>query len=138
MIYRILIIAALSCVYSFISAQTTSPLTRTMRWNATGFTDQIAHVVATKPCQFVTYDTTKIEWIQKDGKIVYTLPVNNTSGEWSDPDTDGSIVYNVTLNDLTGSLTITRTGASIVLSLNLTGSSDSINNTYTISNFEIL
>ncbi len=115
-----------------------NPQNNTIRWNASGFTDQNAKESMQGNSQFITYGNNKIDWVQKGGKLVYSLNVKSVDGTWTDANTDGSVIYNLSLNDLTGTLTIDRSSGTISIALNITGASDKINNSYAIINFDIL
>lgn len=132
-----ILLSLLVAIPTGIYAQSSNPQSDTLRWNASGFTDQNTNATVQKTCQFVTYGNSKIDWIQKSGTVTYTLTVNGVSGNWTDANTDGSITYNVSFNEFTGTLVITRSGA-ITVALNITSPSDQIKNMYSISNFDIL
>jgi len=119
-------------------AQNVNPQSDTIRWNASGFVDQNNGKNLQGSSQFITYGINKIDWVQKNGKLVYTLIVSNVTGTWVDSGAEGSLTYNVTLNDMIGTLSIVRSAGVLSLSLNLTGTVDKINNLYTIANFDIL
>jgi hypothetical protein len=129
-----LVIISLSSVE--MKAQNIS--TDTIRWNATGFTDVLANVTVQKPCQFVAYKTSKIDWLQNNGTVVFSIVVNSVEGTWVNVNEDGTITYNVQLDGLLGKITIVRTGQSIKLIMDMHGDADDIKNEYSISGFEIL
>ncbi len=118
-------------------AQTINPQSDTLQWNASGFTDQDADTTIVKACQFKSYGSNKIEWIQKNGSMTYTLTATAMEGTWTNVNSDGSLVYTVAFNGMTGTLTMARSG-SLSITLHLTGAADTINLVYTITNVETL
>ena len=137
MTLRFILLLFFVLVQATAFAQTANPLSDTLRWNASGYTDQKTNALIQKSCQFVTYGSSKIDWVQKGGALTYTLTVNSVSGNWTDANTNGSITYNVTLDQFTGTLTIVRSGT-ISIALNITSATDKHNVSYSISNFDIL
>ena len=135
---KILMILFVAIAFNVNGQTVANPQSDTLRWNASGFTDQLSSVTAQTTIQFVTYGSSKIDFIQKGGKLVYTFSVNSVSGAWTDASADGSLVYNISFNDLTGTLTVTRASGAISITLNVTNTTDKINNQYAITNFDIL
>ena len=138
MIKPIIIILFFSLGFNVQAQTTANPQTDTLRWNASGFTDLIANKSAQVTKQFITYGTGKIDFIQKDGKLTYTLTVSSVDGTWSDANVDGTITYNITFNEMMGTLSITRSSGAITITLNVTSVSNMVNNQYAIANFDIL
>jgi len=133
----ILFILLIAAVQMPVMAQSTNPQQATIRWNASGFTDQATNVTVQKPCQFIVYGSSKIEWVQKGGSLVYTFLVTSVSGTWTDVNTNGTLTYQVTLDGTSGSIQVSRSG-NVTISLNLPLADNPIKNLYSISGFDIL
>jgi len=133
-----LILLALITAHSSAFAQTADPRRNTIQWNATGFTDQNTGATAQGETKFITYGSDKIEWVQRGGKLVYTLAVSSADGVWTNTSTDGSLIYHVVLNEKSGTITITRSSGAISLILHLYDGHETINNLYSITILDIL
>jgi hypothetical protein len=137
MIQKFILLTFFILVHVISFGQTANPSSDTIRWNSAGFTDQNTNVLVQKTCQFITYGSSKIDWIQKGGKLTYTFNITGINGTWTDANTDGTITYNVSFEDFSGSLVINRSGT-LSISLNIISPDDKIINLYSISNFDIL
>jgi hypothetical protein len=108
-------------------------------WTATGFTDLNTNVVVNRSCQFVTDNaTSKVDWIQANGSVVYSLVIKSIDGTWSDVNTNGAITFNVENVDLKGKITITKSEQGLKILLQVNADEDLIKNEYSVSGFEIL
>ncbi|GEM_PF-6407227 len=54
-----------------------------IQWNASGFKDLDANEDVSKSCQFITYGTSKVKWIQDNGNSVLEWKVTSTKGNWT-------------------------------------------------------
>lgn len=120
-----------------VLAQAAHPVSDTLRWNASGFTDVNTQVQVTKACHFITYGSNQIEWVQRGGALVYTLTVTSVTGSWPDTGSDGTLTYHVVQGQFTGTVTLQRAGGIFTLQLDL-AATDHINNLYTISHLDLL
>lgn len=138
MIKQIVILLFATVSFDVVYAQATAnPQTDTIRWTSLEFTDQNTNISADGQFQFLTYGSGKIDWVQKNGKLVYTFSVSKVEGNWVDVTVDGRITYTITLNEMTGTLSISRS-AGISIDLNLSSVSDKIENRYIVNKFDIL
>lgn len=109
-----------------------------IQWNSNKFIDLLSNDIINKSVQFITYDNTKIEWIQKNGSIVYSFKIISINGNWSDVNTNGSISFGVAFDGITGSFSFSRIDDVIKIRLDLKGGAGDIKNEYTITNAETL
>jgi hypothetical protein len=108
-------------------------LTDDIRWNASGFTDLLSNsVVDNTPCEFISYGTHRIDWIQGNGSDVMTLTVTDNSGNWADVAQNGSSIKSVIADGLTGHVTFSRNNDVVKVELFLVGGTSDIKNVYTV------
>jgi hypothetical protein len=136
MIKQIVIVLFAAISFDVYAQSTVNPQTDTIRWSSSEFTDKNTNVSVDGQFQFLTYGSSKIDWVQKNGKLVYTFSVSKVEGTWADVNADGSITYTIKLNEMTGTLSISRS-AGISIDLNLSSVSDKINNRYIVNKFDI-
>jgi hypothetical protein len=114
----------------------------TIEWNATGFNDLRSKTSKTKVypgCRFISYRNDKIQWIQKNGNVVYDFTINKTKGDWPNINNEGEIQFEVELDKQIGKIFIKRTKNDIKLTIYFPEwSRGSLENRYQISNFKIL
>jgi hypothetical protein len=137
MIKQIVIVLFAAISFDVYAQATVNPQTDTIRWSSLQFTDLNTNISVDGQFQFLTYGSSKIEWVQRNGKLVYTFSVSKVEGNWADANADGSIIYTIKLNEMTGTLSISRS-AGMSIDLNLSSISDKIKNRYIVNKFDIL
>jgi hypothetical protein len=110
----------------------------TIQWNASSFTDLDANEEVSNSCQFITYGTNKVKWIQDNGNSVLEWKVTSTKGSWPNVDSNGSFKYKISGNQLTGDLTLSKEGAGWIIELIVTGGTSDIRLRYSISSISKL
>ena len=137
MIKQIVIALFVTVSFDVYAQAIVNPQTDTIRWSSLEFTDQNTNISVDGQFQFLTYGGNKIDWVQKNGKLVYTFSVSKVEGNWADVNADGRITYTIKFNEMTGTLSISRS-AGMSIDLNLSSVSDKIKNRYIVNKFDIL
>jgi hypothetical protein len=101
------------------TAQSLAIQTDTIRWTATHLTDKKTNATEANACQFVTYGTHKMEWIQNNGAFKLTWNIINTEGTWPDTNQQGSITLEIALEDQRGIMIISRTTLGVAIELRI-------------------
>ena len=99
-------------------------------------TDENYNVTETQQCQFITYASNKIDWVQNNGNFILHFTIMSVTGDLFDPSNSGSTSYTVSGEQLNGKMTISRSPIGITISLKLTGGTNDINLSYPISSYE--
>lgn len=135
MLRIVLIIVGLASVYNLNGQDISSA---TLQWNATGFRDLDASKDFTNSCQFITYGTKRVEWIQDQGNHVREWTIKQAQGNWSNVAAQGS--YQYTFNDgaINGELTISKDAGGWVIDLVLLGGTNDVKLKYTVNSVEKL
>lgn len=135
MLRIVLIIVGLTVANNSIGQDISSA---TLQWNATGFRDLDASKDFINSCQFITYGTKRVDWIQDQGKYVREWTINQTQGDWSNVTAQGS--YQYTFNDgaINGELTISKDASGWVIDLVLLGGTNDVKLKYTVNSVEKL
>ena len=63
----------------------------TLSWNVAGLTDNRAHIVEDYDCEFLTFGSSKIVWIQRHQTEEFSI--TGSSGVWQDLTKDGAMVH---------------------------------------------
>src|SRR6186713_2719182 len=96
---RPLFLSGCTAILIFISLHTsaqTQPVTQdTLTWQVNTLTDLAADSTANFSCTFITYGTSRIVWLQKEGTFVTEFNVSSVQGTWADVQQPGSITYHV-------------------------------------------
>ncbi|MEQ1585775.1 MAG: hypothetical protein ABL895_07855 [Cyclobacteriaceae bacterium] len=128
----------LLALYSGFIATAQNATKETIQWNATGFKDLDANADFANSCQFITYGTQKIKWVQDTGKSVVELTVTNTIGTWADVNKSGSITYKITDGTAKGDLILKKSVDGWLIDLTLLGGTSDIRLRYTVSSIQKL
>jgi hypothetical protein len=131
---QILLLAIFILPFYFLKAQDVSK--ETIQWNASGFKDLDTNETVANACQFITYGTSKIKWIQDEGRAVVEWGVAATSGPWTDASKNGAYKYSFKDGAMSGTLTMKKDANGWVAELILTGGSNDIHLQYTVSSIQ--
>lgn len=112
--------------------------TDTLQWNASGFTDLITNEAVAAPCHFVSYGTSKVDWIQGGGSFTTPFSITSVTGMWQDINSNGTLTFSIIGDGLSGQLILSKDNAGTKVKLVLSGGTGIINNLYTISSVETL
>jgi hypothetical protein len=72
----------------------------TLVWHISSIQNAQAQTISTTKAQIITYGSSKIDWIQKQGKKRYTYTIQNTQGNWTNPNTLGEITQKAIIQGL--------------------------------------
>jgi hypothetical protein len=133
---RIIILFVVLLSGRLVSAQDIS--VSTLRWSATGFKDLDSGGDFSNGCEFITYGTGRIKWIQDNGKEVLEWTVSETVGSWADVKTTGSYQYLFSDGALSGEITISKGAGGWLVDLVLVGGTSDIKLRYVITSVEKL
>lgn len=100
-----------------LRAQPIDPSKETVKWISGSFYDNQFRSNTQLDCHFVTYGKQRIQWIQRNGALVYNLEVQHTKGNWTDIAKDGQLEYAVRSEGLEGTLTFRRESGMLSLVL---------------------
>ncbi len=113
-------------------AQSLAIHTDTIRWTATHLTDKKTNATELNTCQFVTYGTHKMEWIQNNGAFKLIWNIINIDGTWPDTNQQGSVTLEIALDDQRGKMIISRTSTGVAIELLI----NATNISYKIATYE--
>jgi len=96
-------------------AQSINLASDTVVWTVDRFKSNGDNQVTMQESFFITYGSSKIDWIQKVNALekFYAFQINSSSGGWNDPALDGQKLYQVTFQNKTGSIEMSREGSVI-------------------------
>ncbi len=110
----------------------------TLQWNASGFRDLDASKDFSNSCQFITYGTKRIEWIQDQGNHVRNWTIKQTQGKWSNIAAQGTYQYTFKDGDINGELTLSKGAGGWIIDLVLLGGTNDVKLKYTVNSVEKL
>jgi hypothetical protein len=120
----------------------TNPQSDTIRWSTSSLTDLNANVTVAHTCQFITYGSQKLDWVQDNGNFTTKWTITNTTGSWSDASLPGSITFAISSEQqgtqLAGQITLNRSSSGLSVILKISGGPSDVNLSYQISSNEKL
>ncbi len=110
-----------------------------IRWDASSLRDLISgEFISPHNCYFNTEGLQRIQWVQSDGKMIYSFLVKSSTQNSDGYYHDRIISYDVELDDLAGRIEIFKRDSGIIVVVNIkSGDGVTIQNEYSIANYEI-
>jgi hypothetical protein len=99
--YLLAILFVAPCV---LSAQ--NALQKKVEWYSTKAVDNVTQEVLLIDSKFIIDKNQSIQWIQKQGEMVYNFTILKTESTWVDMKHNGSIRYEVKTKDIVGFINI--------------------------------
>ena len=95
-----------------------NPKTETIVWEVNSLYDVDYDTLSDYQSSFITYDESKIIWIQHGGQFVLEFKIQATKGTWVDVNSDGLFQYRTSLDGKVGTLTFERKNGSVSIGMN--------------------
>lgn len=120
---KILLVTLLSLLLqgTTVHSQELDPKALTLKWEVNGLYDVAYDSVSDYHSSFVTYDQSRIAWIQQDGQFVIEFNIRSVKGNWSDTRADGLLQYLTTLDGRRGTITFERKNGKTTIAMNFQG-----------------
>jgi hypothetical protein len=95
-----------------------NPKTETIAWEVNSLYDVSYDSLSSYESSFITYDESKILWVQHGGQFIIEFKVQSARGTWADANSDGLLQYRTSLDGKGGTLTFERKNGQVSIAMN--------------------
>jgi hypothetical protein len=95
-----------------------NPKTETIVWEVNSLYDVSYDTLSDYQSSFITYNESKILWVQHGGQFVIEFRIQAARGTWTDANSDGVLQYRTSLDGKGGTLTFERRNGKVSIAMN--------------------